>query len=329
MLKVCRFAVILASVCFIAACDGNKETLSIANNAPMPEFVTQADDQFLLTHGNLTMNLQPMAGGRIASLKYKSHEILLPKGSGDSVLWGSVLWSSPQKDWNWPPVAVLDSKPYQVEIEKDGLVFTSAVDEKTGYQFVKRFTVIPDREAFLLGYSIYNRTAEAKSVAPWEVTRVPPAGVTFFPKGHGNIESGIFYPFAVELLDDIVWFNYDLKKLQQDHHKLLCDGSEGWLAYVNNGYLFVKQFEDIPVEQIAAGEAEIELFANAEKTYLELEQQGRIVTLEPGEHLDWEVIWHVRKLPKGMSEDPGSKELVNYVREIVKESAHELSKAPL
>ena len=36
--------------------------------------------------------------------------------------------------------------------------------------------------------------------------------------------------------------------------------------------------------------------------------------LQPGEHLDWEVTWHVKKLPPDISVSVGSEELVDYVR---------------
>jgi hypothetical protein len=321
MLKVCRpvttaFVAVMV-IGLIASCDRMETPVDVALNAPIPEFATQQGNDFLITHGNITMKLKPMLGGRVASLKHQSHELLVPESKSDYMLWGSVLWSSPQADWGWPPVAVLDSQPYQVTIEPDELVFTSAVDPKTGYQFERRFAVVPGKEALRLGYRIYNRSDVEKAVAPWEVTRVPPAGITFFPKGEGVIESGIFYPLTVETINGIVWYPYDLKKLQNDHHKLLSDGSEGWLAHTHNGYLFIKQFEDVTPDRIATNEAEIELFANAEKTYIELEQQGEIVTLQTNEYLDWEVIWHIKKLPAGLAASVGSEELVNYVRELV------------
>lgn len=303
--------------CLTAACDMSKEPLVVTMNAPMPEFATRQGDLFYITHGDIKLTLKPMIGGRISSLTYQSQEILLTQEHSNNTLWGSVLWSSPQKDWNWPPVEVLDSKPYSVRVEQNELVFTSDVDKKTGYQFVKSYGVVPDIEALRIVYRIINRSDEVKEVAPWEVTRVPPSGITFFPKGEGGFDSGIFYPLAVETIDDIVWFKYDAKKMQEDHHKLLCDGREGWLAYTNRGYLFVKQFEDVPRELIAPTEGEIELFANAEKTYMELEQQGKISRLQPDEYLDWEVIWHVKKLPEEISAEVGSTALVQMVRNLV------------
>lgn len=319
MLKVCKLFLFITVFCFIAACDRAGSGLSFKLDENCPDFIVQQGDDFIIKHGKLRMQLKPMIGGRVASLKYGEQEILLASDQSDSLLWGSVLWSSPQEDWDWPPVETLDSKPYKVSVGEDQLVFTSEIDSKTGYQFVKTYSVIPDSEALRLGYRIYNHNNEPKSVAPWEVTRVPPMGTTIFPKGFTGFDASIFYPLPIEIVDGIVWFPYDRKKLEDDHHKLMTDSQEGWLAYTHRGYLFVKQFADVPVNLIAPGEGEIELYTNThmDKGYLELEQQGEITILQPGEYLEWEVIWHLKKLPADISADIGNPDLVAYIRKLV------------
>ena len=65
-----------------------------------------------------------------------------------------------------------------------------------------------------------------------------------------------------------------------------ADG-KGWLAYLNKekGLLLVKQFEDLVAGQPAPDEAEIQVYVNRGKTYIELESQGAYTTLQPGEEL--------------------------------------------
>jgi len=82
------------------------------------------------------------------------------------------------------------------------------------------------------------------------------------------------------------------------------DGKEGWFAYVDKGYLLVKQFSDNAPEAIAAGEREIEIFAHVEHIFIEMKQQGASVALAPGEYLEWKVIWHVKKLPDELAQNP-------------------------
>jgi hypothetical protein len=317
MLKACKCLFLLLTISFTAACDKTDTALSVPQESSLPDFVVEDGDRFIIKHGKLRMQLAPNIGGRISSLKYGTHELLLLDNQTTGSLWGSVLWSSPQNEWGWPPLEVLDTQPYQVSVEDNELVFTSGTDRKTGYQFVKTFTVVANAEALRIGYRIYNRSSEVKMVAPWELSRVSPEGVTLFPKGSTSFDSSIFYPIATEVIDGIVWFHYDPKKLQDDHHKLMTDGLEGWLAHSQRGHLLVKQFNDVPVGQIAAGEGEIEIFTNPGKGYLEIQQQGVAKSLQPGEYLQWEVIWHVKKLPEEIATDVGSGELVSYIRELV------------
>ena len=74
-----------------------------------------------------------------------------------------------------------------------------------------------------------------------------------------------------------------------------ADG-KGWLAYLNQekGLLLVKQFEDLDKSQPAPDEAEIQVYVNRGKTYIELESQGAYTTLQPGEELSWTVSWYLQ-----------------------------------
>src|SRR5690625_7692252 len=74
-----------------------------------------------------------------------------------SFFWGNVFWTSPQRDWGWPPDPVLDSEPYTVLQQDDALILTSAVAPGTGYQFVKRYALDADTSALIIDYQIQDR----------------------------------------------------------------------------------------------------------------------------------------------------------------------------
>jgi hypothetical protein len=92
-----------------------------------------------------------------------------------------------------------------------------------------------------------------------------------------------------------------------------ADGS-GWLAYCANGLLLVKKFQDLKQGEPAPGEAEIQVYVNRGKTYIELESQGSYTLLQPGEQLSWTVNWHL--LPAATATQP-SASLTEQVRSIV------------
>lgn len=283
----------------------------------LPHFCQHDGSRLLIKQGKLRMEIMPKVGGRISSLKYDGHEILVAIADiGQTTDWGTVLWSSPQAEWSWPPIDTLDSKPYSLSTEEDRVVLTSEVDSRTGYQFTKIYKPISN-DSIAITYRIANHSGVTKSVAPLEVTRLPPSGSLFYPRGDTDPISGIFYPLDVQAVDDLTWWDYDKKKIRTDHHKVMQDGKEGWVAYIDQGYLLVKEFADNPPEAIAEGEREIEIFAHVEHIFIEMKQQGASVQLAPGEQLEWTVIWRVKKMPENLQQNPEPQALADYVRSLL------------
>ncbi len=315
MTLFCRAILLLALSCILVACDNRNNSLG-SNN--LPAFVTQKGNVYTITQEQTRLEISANIAGRISSLKIDGAEMLLTADKTNNLIWGSVFWSSPQSEWSWPPIEILDSAPYTLTLVENRIVFTSKIDPITGYQFIKSYGVNTERQCISIFYSIYNHSTVEKNVAGWEVTRFAPTGMAFFPQGNTESTSGIFYPLAVEHVGDITWAKYDVTKLTRNHHKLMTDGKEGWIAYANAGKLLVKEFADVPVELIVSGEGEIELFANVEKTFWEIDQQGVMTKLAPGEHLEWEVLWHTRTLPVSVPANLGSDDLVSYVRGVLK-----------
>lgn len=282
----------------------------------LPAFARMEASRLVLTQGALRMEVLPACAGRIGSFRYDGHEILIPVGDLDkSKDWGTVLWSSPQAEWNWPPIDVLDNKPYTLSVSEDKVVLTSDLDPKTGYQFSKSYSLADN--AIAVTYRIFNRSTVGKKVGALEVTRLPAAGSVFFPHGNTEPTSGIFYPLAVQEVDGLTWFTYAGDKIRNDHHKIMEDGKEGWVAYTNKGYVLVKEFADNPPEVIADGEREIEVFAHVDHTFVEMKQQSAAAQLAPGEHLEWTVIWRLAKLPADLQQSPQPKAMADFVRRML------------
>ena len=68
---------------------------------------------------------------------------------------------------------------------------------------------------------------------------------------------------------------------------------KGWLNFRDNGLVMSKHFPDIAPEDAAPGEAEIQVYIDARKTFVEIEAQGPYTELKPGEQLDWAVRWYL------------------------------------
>src|SRR5690606_41162088 len=76
--------------------------------------------------------------------------------------------------------------------------------------------------------------------------------------------------------------------------------SRDWSSDVCSSDLsvLITKFSDVAPDKAAPGEGEIELYANPDKTYIEIEEQGAYVELPPGKSLEWEVIWYLKNLPE-------------------------------
>ncbi len=309
MIKRLFLVLLLGLVQCFAGCGPQEQALS----RDLPNFVSRDGENLVINQGHIHMRVTPQIAARILSLKVDSHEIMYQTQLDKIGDWGTVLWSSPQSEWNWPPLVTLDSAPYNFDSAADHLDFTSGIDGKTGYQVSKRYA-LAGANAIAITYKIYNHSKQTKQVGAIEVSRYPAAGEVFFPQGDTQPLSGIFYPLDIQINNGLVWFPYDAKKIRDDHHKVMMDGREGWVAYRNQGYLVIKQFEDLPPEAVATGEREIEIFAHVDHTFIEVKQQGAAEKLAPGEFLTWTVIWRVLKLPEELRGQVAPDKLANFVR---------------
>jgi hypothetical protein len=251
-------------------------------------------------------------GARIVSLTFKGQQILIGKDVHPENF-GSTLWTDPQSDWGWPPYETLDVKPYSLKIKNGAYEFQSAPDEKSGLQFVKTFRVSERDSCFHINYQIKNISKSNKSVGAWEVTRVFPGGYCLFPAAADSAILQSSNLPGTKLENGIIWFNYDFQKIKS-HAKLFAMGSEGWFAYVAGKVIFIKTFEDIPASQIAKGHGEIEIYANGERKYSELENHGKHEVLKPGQTLTYQVNWYLRALPENLAGHLDNAGLVRFIR---------------
>ncbi len=244
------------------------------------------EGKYSVSVGDVTLTVDASRGGKIVSFKYQDKEVLSTTRMPNS--FGSTFWTSPQSEWNWPPVPEYDTKPFNVEVKDNSLILTGNKSERFGYRIRKVFTADPKDNAIVITYTIINESGETRKVAPWEISRVPNGGVVFFDAKEAtpaNNMKGL--PFTYE--QGAAWYVMDEAK---ENRKINADG-KGWLAFCDKGLLFVKKFQDIAQSDAAPAEAEIQIYANPGKTFVEIEEQGAYTTLKPGEETDWTARWYL------------------------------------
>ncbi|MES1171796.1 MAG: DUF4380 domain-containing protein [Bacteroidota bacterium] len=261
--------------------------------------------------GEVSFEVDAAVGARIVGFRI-GNENILTGPEVNALNYGSTFWTSPQADWNWPPVVEIDGGAYAVTGEGADLVFQSAVGGQMGIAVSKKFHVDSDRETVTIEYTMENRSTETRTVAPWEISRLATGGLTFFPKG-----AGVLPPSTLKVSEavDAIWFDYDPAPIT-DHQKLFAHGSEGWVAHIDKPrrMLLIKTFPPIDRNDHAPGESEIELYGDPEHTYVEVEQQGAYRPLAPGARVDWVVVWRLRRVPLGIDIATGNKDLLALVR---------------
>lgn len=254
------------------------------------------DQIYEISVGKMSMRIAAERGGRIISLKYEDAEVLSQLQMPN--MYGSTFWTSPQSEWNWPPVREHDAALYDVEKSEDAIVMTSKLSQKLPLRIRKTFCKDAKENCISVTYTIINESSDVRRVAPWEITRVPSEGTITFDADVESITPANLMPFVKK--NDLAW--YEIDHVDGQNRKINSDG-KGWLSYVNNGLLLVKKFPDIDASQPAPGEAEIQVYVHQGKMYVEIESQGAYTELKPGESFDWTVRWYLMPVDGEVTRD--------------------------
>jgi hypothetical protein len=270
------------------------------------------DGRHVLAWDDVSFEVDARTGGRVTALRLAGRN-LLTGPEIDAANFGSTFWTSPQSAWGWPPVPEVDHAEYRASIEQSAIVMRSARSVSLGVEIEKRFSADRGRGAVLFEYRIHNLGVAPIQTAPWQITRVGPGGLTFYPSGQG-----VFPPSNLGVQDALgaTWYDYDRASIT-GHQKHFADGREGWLAHVDGDALLVKTFPAVPRESHAPGEAQIEIYASPAHTYVEVEAQGAYEIVHPGAALTWQVVWLARRLPAKLAVSVGSEALLAHVRALV------------
>ena len=277
----------------------------------------------VLEFGALSFAVEPSVGARIVSFTLDGDE-LLTDATANPNYWGSTLWTSPAADWVVPgtfvPPAVVDNQPYATTVSADGVITaTSAPSTANGKRFVvtKTFRADLAHQAIVIDYGLTNLGTTSFRLSHWEVTRVFPDGLTFFPSGATTKLD--FLPQLVKVTQAQGYTFYDntTHVMGKGESKAGSDSSGGFIAQVaphaKGDLLFIKAFTGITAAQAPPGHFPIELYCNDPHTYVELEDHSAYDMIAPGATSTRRVTWYLRRLPPGTDGSAGSLALIAVV----------------
>ena len=279
------------------------------------------DGQWALDACDVTLEVDPMKGGRITLFKLATGDNLVTGPAVNPLYWGSTLWTSPESQWAQPPPTPIDSDPYTAVATDTNVTLTGMPYAMLGVSVTKTFSADAKLGAFHIEYKLTNTKQAVIQMAPWEVTRVLPKGLTFFPTGPTapTLSAGGTLPTTTTGTANaggVTWFNYDMNAITADS-KLYADAAEGWSAHAVDGLVFIKSFGDLMAAQIAPKEGDVELYTNKLHTYIEMEDQGPYGMIAPGASVSWTSTWYLKKLPAGTDGTTPNDALAKFVRDVI------------
>lgn len=234
------------------------------------------------------------------------NENLLGKTGGDK--WvnygGHRLWHAPED-----PVRtyVPDNGPVEiVETEEGGVEFRQPIEQQTGIQ--KTLYIELDEGAGVqVEHQLRNHGLWAVDLAIWGLSVMAAGGTAIMPLPERGTHPEallpntqlIFWPYS-DLSDPRWSLGREYILLHQDSsaehpQKFGAAVRDGWLAYVNNGVMFMKQFDYSPFSTYPDLGCNGEIFTN--KVMLEVESLSRFYRLEPDTSVvhgeDWTLFQNV------------------------------------
>ncbi len=286
-----------------------------------PVSATTDGGLYTLQLGALKLVIDGTRGARITEFSVKGTNVLVTRDENGT--YGSTYWPSPQSSWCaggaacWPPPGAIDIQDYTGDIDAQTNIIRLTSAEATiggiagsAVTLTKQLAPVPDSGAVDVTYTLTNTSPSVSvDVAPWLISRVATSGLTFFGQGSDAV---VYAPdsdptFVVAEAGGDLWYE---SAPVAHNSKAFADGT-GWLAHVTpDRLLYIMAHPDISPATAAPGEAEIEIFTNGD--YVEIESQGPLTTVAPGQALTWTVRWKVRRVPGGTSVAAGSAALASF-----------------
>jgi hypothetical protein len=280
----------------------------------------QRGDTYVLEFGATKFIVAPN-GARITTFSLDDTNILTGPNV-NAMFWGSTLWTAPESDW-MPPniVANIDTAPYTMTVGADNIISAVGMTANVNNKMVavsKRFMPDLATSTVNIEYTLTNKGTASFQIGHWEVTRVPPGGLTFYPAGTAMTAYG---PLTLEKANGYYWFDHTKFPMGMIG-KAGGDDVGSWVAHVmpdpKGDIVLIKVFPDIPPGSAPPGHSEIEIFAQADKSYVEIEAHNKYLTFMPGQAIPWTVRWYLRRLPIGTMRAVGSQALIDFVLQQMK-----------
>ena len=210
---------------------------------------------------------------------------------------GHRFWIAPENERTYFP----DNRPVAVELFPDGLSLMPPFEESTGFQKSIRISFFSDTPHAQVLHTLGNQSKQSSPAAPWALTVMTSGGVAILPHaprsdwpGKLTAQNTLSLWSYTDLSDSRWTMGQRYILLSQrggdlKPQKIGMFNTEGWVAYLVNGFLFIKFFATTPDHGYPDLNSNLETWTN--NAFLELESLGPLVNLQPGQTIthveDW------------------------------------------
>ncbi|MBO7146339.1 MAG: hypothetical protein J6W81_01165 [Lentisphaeria bacterium] len=201
---------------------------------------------------------------------------------------GHRLWHAPEM---FPRTYELDNTKATAKELKDGSIcFTSGTDKTTGIYKSITIKALGDNK-FRVEHRLRNDNMWDIELAPWALSVMAPGGVAIAPqnKAPKALLPNSFFAFwpYTEMNDPRLKLGKDFvmvhQKKDMEPLKIGFNCENGWIAYANQGTIFVKSFEHYQDADYPDNGCSIEIYTCSDM--LEAETLGPLGLLAPGDEV--------------------------------------------
>lgn len=201
---------------------------------------------------------------------------------------GDKAWPAPQDQWlttfgtAWPPPAGFDAVPFAATVDADQLVMASPVDTASGIQITRQISLDPFAPVMTITTSFSKVCGAPYKVGVWVVTQLRVPDRVFAPlPSHGSLP---VFQCVMGSAQEYIRIDGDLLSLRRppsENLKVTLGGSS--LAWIDFRHLLRIDTHPACASLVPSGVA---IYTNKDPLgYVELETEGAIATLTPGDRL--------------------------------------------
>lgn len=212
---------------------------------------------------------------------------------------GHRLWLAPED----PRLTYLpDDSPVTITETENGVRVLQPTEPQTGIQKSLTITLQAPRAEVLVEHGMHNRGDGPVELAPWAITQVRPGGTAILPQSAGLADEHglwpnrhiVLWPYTRINSSHIQWGDrYVLiqARMTEGALKVGWPNPAGWLGYLVEGTLFIKQAAYEPSATYTDRGSSSQCYCDPR--FLELETLGPLVSLAPGKAVSHRETWNL------------------------------------